>query len=35
MGRSFGDTGPMDGIPGPNASKAEHKIRAAAVSRPS
>lgn len=33
VGRSFGYTGPIDGIPGPNTYKAEHKIAAYAVNR--
>ncbi|XXF75368.1 hypothetical protein P2318_20105 [Myxococcaceae bacterium GXIMD 01537] len=33
VGRSFGYTGPIDGIPGPNTYKAEHKICAYAVNR--
>ncbi|OJH39290.1 hypothetical protein BON30_17375 [Cystobacter ferrugineus] len=31
--RDFGYTGPIDGIPGPNTYKAEHKIAAYAVNR--
>jgi len=33
VGRSFGYTGPIDGIPGANTYKAEHKIAAYAVNR--
>ncbi|NMO16634.1 hypothetical protein HPC49_20475 [Pyxidicoccus fallax] len=33
VGRSFGYTGPIDGIPGPNTYKAEHMICAYAVNR--
>lgn len=33
VGRSFGYTGPIDGIPGPNTYKAEHKICGYAVNR--
>ncbi|ADO71394.1 hypothetical protein [Stigmatella aurantiaca] len=33
VGRSFGYTGPIDGIPGPNTYKAEHRIAGYAVNR--
>ena len=33
VGRSFGYTGPIDGIPGPNTYKAEHRICGYAVNR--
>ncbi|MET0404058.1 MAG: hypothetical protein ABW123_16720 [Cystobacter sp.] len=33
VGRSFGYTGPIDGIPGANTYKAEHRIAAYAVNR--
>jgi hypothetical protein len=33
VGRSFGYTGPIDGIPGPNTYNAEHRIAAYAVNR--
>ncbi|WP_224249555.1 hypothetical protein [Hyalangium gracile] len=33
VGRSFGYTGPIDGVPGPNTYTAEHKICGYAVNR--